>query len=157
MTFDHPQPVQSDQFEFITTPQRISLINFLLLHQSSSDVDLIFGPLWMFIALTNFADLNINANSWLMLPVPYHPDVTIIERSLSPPCLSKCEDSLKQHGIEPLTLGPKERLAICNGTAYSASAVGVAIHQAHVLALLSEVVTAMTVEALQGRIGAFHP
>ncbi|KAI8449251.1 L-Aspartase-like protein [Phakopsora pachyrhizi] len=92
-----------------------------------------------------------------MLPVPYHPDVTIIERSLSPPCLSKCEDSLKQHGIEPLTLGPKEGLAICNGTAYSASVAGIAIYQAHVLALLSEVVTAMTVEALQGRIGAFHP
>ncbi|KAI8456277.1 L-Aspartase-like protein [Phakopsora pachyrhizi] len=92
-----------------------------------------------------------------MLPVPYHPDVTIIERSLSPPCLSKCEDSLKQHGIEPLTLGPKEGLAICNGTAYSASVAGIAIYQAHVLALLSEVVTAMTVEALQGQIGAFHP
>ncbi|KAI8446208.1 L-Aspartase-like protein [Phakopsora pachyrhizi] len=92
-----------------------------------------------------------------MLPVPYHPDVTIIERSLSPPCLSKCEDSLKQHGIEPLTLGPKEGLAICNGTAYSASVAGIAIYQVHVLALLSEVVTAMTVEALQGQIGAFHP
>ncbi|KAI8452657.1 L-Aspartase-like protein, partial [Phakopsora pachyrhizi] len=66
-------------------------------------------------------------------------------------------DSLKQHGIEPLTLGPKEGLAICNGTAYSASVAGIAIYQAHVLALLSEVVTAMTVEALQGQIGAFHP
>ncbi|KAI8461933.1 phenylalanine ammonia-lyase, partial [Phakopsora pachyrhizi] len=86
-----------------------------------------------------------------------HPDVIVIDRSLSPPRLLKCEESLKRHGIEPLTLGPKEGLAICNGTAYSASAACIAIYQAHVLALLSEVVTAMTVEALQGQIGAFHP
>lgn len=86
-----------------------------------------------------------------------HPDVFVLDRSLDPPQLLTCSDSLKRHGITPLVLGPKEGLAIANGTAFSASAAGIVIYQTHVLVLLSQVLTAMMAEAMLGQIGAFHP
>jgi len=86
-----------------------------------------------------------------------HPDVYVIDRSLEVPRVMSSAECLKAHGITPLVLGPKEGLAIANGTAFSAAAASIAIFHTHILGLLSQVLTAMTVEAMVGQIGAFHP
>ena len=57
----------------------------------------------------------------------------------------------------PLRLGPKEGLAIVNGTAVSASVGSLALHDAHGLLILSQVLTAMGVEALRGSAESFDP
>lgn len=67
------------------------------------------------------------------------------------------DDALKQRGLTPVTLGPKEGLAIVNGTAISTSVGALAIFDAHSLAVLAQVLTAMSVEALNGTVESFHP
>ena len=65
--------------------------------------------------------------------------------------------ALADAGIEPLKLAAKEGLAIVNGTAVSASVGALAIHDAHGLAVLSQILTAMGVEALGGTSESFDP
>lgn len=65
--------------------------------------------------------------------------------------------ALKRAGIRPVTLGPKEGLGLLNGTAFSAATASLALHQAQDVALLSQVLTAMAVEALQGSAESFWP
>lgn len=65
--------------------------------------------------------------------------------------------ALKAASITPVELGPKEGLAIVNGTAVSAGVAGLALHDAHCLAVLSQVLTAMGVEALRGTEESFAP
>ncbi|KAF1956864.1 phenylalanine ammonia-lyase [Byssothecium circinans] len=60
-------------------------------------------------------------------------------------------------GLEPVTLEAKEGLAIVNGTAISAATAALVLHDAHVLAIMSQVLTAMSVEALQGTVESFDP
>ena len=57
----------------------------------------------------------------------------------------------------PITFGPKEGLAVLNGTAFSAGVAALALQEAHHLAILSQVLTAMGVEALSGTIASFDP
>jgi phenylalanine ammonia-lyase len=64
--------------------------------------------------------------------------------------------ALSDHGIEPVALASKEPLGILNGTAFSASVAALALNDAIHLALLSQVLTAMGVEALTGSRGSFH-
>ena len=65
--------------------------------------------------------------------------------------------ALSKLSQSPLRLGPKEGLAIVNGTAVSASAGALALHDAHGLMILSQVLTAMGVEALRGSAESFDP
>ena len=60
-------------------------------------------------------------------------------------------------GLLPLSLQAKEGLAIVNGTAISTAAGALALHDAHGLAVLSQIVTSMSVEALTGTAESFHP
>ncbi|KAF7597138.1 hypothetical protein BBP40_009476 [Aspergillus hancockii] len=64
---------------------------------------------------------------------------------------------LEQLGIPRITLGPKEALGLVNGTAASAALSSLVLYEAHRLALLSQVTTALTVEALRGSAESFHP
>ena len=57
--------------------------------------------------------------------------------------------------LEPIRLQPKEGLAIVNGTAVSCAVGALALHDAHGLAVLSQAVTAMSVEALLGTEESF--
>ncbi len=59
--------------------------------------------------------------------------------------------------LDPVKLGAKEGLAIVNGTAISCAAAVLALHDAHGLALLSQILTSMSVEALLGTTESFHP
>ncbi|KAF2179127.1 phenylalanine ammonia-lyase [Zopfia rhizophila CBS 207.26] len=60
-------------------------------------------------------------------------------------------------GLNPVTLEAKEGLAIVNGTAISTAAAALALHDAHILAILSQIITAMSVEALAGTVESFDP
>jgi phenylalanine ammonia-lyase len=71
--------------------------------------------------------------------------------------VTKARNALFEAGIKPVILGPKEGLAIVNGTAVSAGVGALALHEAHCQAALAQVLTAMTVEALQGTDESFDP
>ena len=64
--------------------------------------------------------------------------------------------ALAKSSLAPIQLGPKEGLAIVNGTAVSAGVGSLALHGAHGLVILSQVLTAMGVEALRGSAESFH-
>ena len=65
--------------------------------------------------------------------------------------------ALREADIKPVILGAKEGLAIVNGTAVSAGVAALALHEALGQAALSQVLTAMTVEALCGTDESFDP
>lgn len=65
--------------------------------------------------------------------------------------------ALKQYGIPPTVFAPKEALGILNGTAFSASVGSLVLHEASHLALLCQVITAMSVEASTGTDSSFAP
>ena len=65
--------------------------------------------------------------------------------------------ALSQSSLAPLRLAPKEGLAIVNGTAVSAGVATLALHDAHCLAVLSQILTAMSVESLRGCAESFDP
>ncbi|KAL0955778.1 hypothetical protein HGRIS_001992 [Hohenbuehelia grisea] len=66
-------------------------------------------------------------------------------------------DVLRRKGIAPIPLVSKEHLGILNGTAFSASVGALALNDAVHLTLLSQVCTAMGVEALAGTRASFDP
>lgn len=68
-----------------------------------------------------------------------------------------CKKALERHHIEPLPLLQKESLGIMNGTAFSASVASLALHDAVHLALLAQVCTAMSTEALLGVRANYDP
>jgi phenylalanine ammonia-lyase len=63
--------------------------------------------------------------------------------------------ALSQHSLEPLVLRPKEHLGILNGTAFSCAVGTLALHESIQLAVLTEVCTALGVEAMLGCAGSF--
>jgi len=62
---------------------------------------------------------------------------------------------LEAHGVEPIVLGPKEGLAMINGTQFISSFGTEAIERARRIALQADVVAALTIEALRGTSKAF--
>ncbi|KAL4911029.1 hypothetical protein BDW74DRAFT_5016 [Aspergillus multicolor] len=67
------------------------------------------------------------------------------------------DKALKELGLEPLTFGPKEALGLLNGTAFSTGAASLVLFEANQLVLLSQVITAMSTEALLGTKRNFDP
>ena len=67
------------------------------------------------------------------------------------------DQAFSSAGLLPLILQAKEGLAIVNGTAISTAAGALVLHDAHGLAVLSQILTAMSVEALSGTVESFHP
>ncbi|KAL9087633.1 MAG: hypothetical protein Q9165_006557 [Trypethelium subeluteriae] len=65
--------------------------------------------------------------------------------------------ALQEAGISPLQFAPKEALALVNGTAFSAGAAALILHDAHVSTALAQILTAMAVEALHGTRESFDP
>lgn len=66
-------------------------------------------------------------------------------------------DAMAQAGIERVVLGPKEGLALVNGTSFSTALAALAVHDGIRLAATSEVTAAMSIEALTGFADAFLP
>ncbi len=67
------------------------------------------------------------------------------------------EEALKQAGIKPIKLGPKEGLALINGTQYMTGAGSLAIYDIKNLLLTAEIATALSFEALGGIVSALDP
>ena len=63
--------------------------------------------------------------------------------------------ALAEASISPISLGPKEGLAIVNGTAVSTGVAVLAVHDANNLIAMSQILTAMSVEALCGTEESF--
>ncbi|PWY67596.1 phenylalanine ammonia-lyase [Aspergillus sclerotioniger CBS 115572] len=66
-------------------------------------------------------------------------------------------DALLAANLPRCTMGPKEGLGLLNGTAVSTAVASLALHEAHLLAVTSQALTAMGVEALTGTVESFHP
>ncbi|KAL8286207.1 hypothetical protein RQP46_004695 [Phenoliferia psychrophenolica] len=95
--------------------------------------------------------------SYIAGAITGHPDVRVITRTRGKFEIMTAPEALKLHGIEAVVMGPKEGLGLVNGTAVSASMATMALHDTHFLALLSQALTALTVEAMVGHVGSFHP
>lgn len=67
------------------------------------------------------------------------------------------ERAFADFDLEPVVLQAKEGLAIVNGTAISCAAAALVLHDAQRLALLAQVLTSMSVEALAGTVESFDP
>ncbi|KAI2629511.1 phenylalanine ammonia-lyase [Hypoxylon sp. NC1633] len=65
--------------------------------------------------------------------------------------------ALAEAGLQPMQLGPKEGLGLVNGTSSSAALAALVITDAHRLALLTQALTGMAVEALHGSRESFNP
>lgn len=64
--------------------------------------------------------------------------------------------ALEQSRHKSITFGPKEGLGVLNGTAVSTAVAALALQESHLLAIFSQVLTAMGAEALRGSIGSFN-
>ena len=69
--------------------------------------------------------------------------------------ITTAKTALAEASIPPISLGPKEGLAIVNGTAVSTGVAVLAVHDANNLVALSQILTAMSVEALCGTEESF--
>ncbi|KAL3474591.1 L-Aspartase-like protein [Aspergillus californicus] len=67
------------------------------------------------------------------------------------------DKALVQLGLDPLTFAPKEALGLLNGTAFSTGAASLVLFEANQLLLLTQVLTAMSTEALLGTKRNFDP
>ncbi|KAL8716633.1 MAG: hypothetical protein Q9225_006052 [Loekoesia sp. 1 TL-2023] len=66
-------------------------------------------------------------------------------------------EALTSAAIPPVKLAAKEGLAIVNGTAVSAGVAALAMWEAHQLAVIAQLLTCMSVEALSGTDESFNP
>ncbi|KAN0066392.1 Protein pal1 [Thecaphora frezii] len=66
-------------------------------------------------------------------------------------------EACRMYNVEPVLYEPKEALGLLNGTAFSASVAGLATYEADKLSLLTQLTTAMAVEALKGTDASFAP
>ncbi|MFZ9594477.1 MAG: histidine ammonia-lyase [Bdellovibrionia bacterium] len=66
-------------------------------------------------------------------------------------------EALKRAGLKPLVLGPKEGIALINGTQFMTALGVLNWHEAQRLAQVSHLAGAMSLEALRGTTQAFEP
>src|SRR6478672_5474170 len=64
--------------------------------------------------------------------------------------------AVKAAGLTPIALGPKEGLALINGTQPSAAVLALALADAEVVARAADVVAALSIDALRGSIHPFE-
>lgn len=85
------------------------------------------------------------------------PDIFIRKRQGQCYEVLPADQALKQAGIKPIVLGPKEGLGLINGTAPSAALASLALYETHQLAVLSQYLTILASEALGGNLEWLHP
>jgi histidine ammonia-lyase len=64
-------------------------------------------------------------------------------------------DALRDARLSPVTLGPKEGLALINGTQVSAAVAALALHGAERLARAADIAAGLSIDALQGSMRPF--
>ena len=65
--------------------------------------------------------------------------------------------ALASVGLQPITLGPKEGLALINGTQFSAAVLALALAGAERLSRATDIAAAMSIDALMGSMHPFEP
>ncbi|KAI0173362.1 phenylalanine ammonia-lyase [Hypoxylon sp. FL1284] len=91
--------------------------------------------------------------SYIAGAIQGNPDI-LVERSGE---IITASQALAEAGLQPMQLGPKEGLGLINGTSSSAALASLVITDAHRLALLSQALTGMAVEAFRGSRESFNP
>ena len=66
-------------------------------------------------------------------------------------------EALEKAGLQPIVLGPKEGLALINGTQVSTAALALALAGAERLARTADIGAAMSIDALMGSMHPFEP
>ncbi|OOG00653.1 hypothetical protein ASPCADRAFT_136539 [Aspergillus carbonarius ITEM 5010] len=101
---------------------------------------------------------DLNPLSYIGGAMQGHPSICVWKRDRITSCQVKGADlALAESAIPPVRLNAKEGLAIVNGTATSAAVGGLALHEALGLAAVSQVLAAMSVEALHGMSESCDP
>ncbi|GAA5969160.1 hypothetical protein JCM11641_007492 [Rhodosporidiobolus odoratus] len=95
--------------------------------------------------------------SYIAGSITGHPDIKVHVVHEGKEKILPAMEAISLFGLQPVVLGPKEGLGLVNGTAVSASFATLALHDAQNLVLLSQALTALTVEAMVGQQGSFHP
>lgn len=72
-------------------------------------------------------------------------------------CRASSKKYLKKKNIEPITLGPKEGLALINGTPVMTAVFAIALIKSRNLILHSDIALAMSLEGFKGSLRAFDP
>jgi phenylalanine ammonia-lyase len=72
-----------------------------------------------------------------------NPDILIQKKNGT---ILSAPEALKEAGLEPVTLGPKEGLGLINGTSSSAGVGAIVLANAHMLAFLTQLLTGSAVE-----------
>jgi histidine ammonia-lyase len=73
------------------------------------------------------------------------------------PALRTGRDALAAAGLAPVTLGPKEGLALINGTQPSTAVAALAVAGAERLARAADIAAALSIDALRGSMAPFDP
>ncbi|MCJ1366878.1 hypothetical protein MMC16_006009 [Acarospora aff. strigata] len=99
-----------------------------------------------------------------LLPLAYiggtiegSPDIWVRIHTANGPQVVTAQEALAIAGITPIKLGPKEGLSMINGTSASATLASLVLYETNQLAVLSQILTAMAVEGLEGNSESFHP
>ncbi|MCJ1429775.1 hypothetical protein MMC29_007690 [Sticta canariensis] len=77
--------------------------------------------------------------------------VWIDNRSKGQRRLERVDIALEEYSVDPIILDPRKALAPVNGTSVSAAVAALAMHETLCLAVLAQVLTAMSVDALRGQ------
>jgi phenylalanine ammonia-lyase len=86
-----------------------------------------------------------------------NPDVRVWSGDKHNRTLIPADVALSQLELDPVVFRAKEGLGVLNGTAFSAGVASLALYESNHLAVFSQVLTAMGVEALNGESGSFDP
>ncbi len=62
-----------------------------------------------------------------------------------------------KYGISPITLAPKEGLALANGDNFSTAAAAFALYDLSCLFVINLLISSLTIQALHGKVRSFHP
>src|SRR5580704_5123036 len=73
-----------------------------------------------------------------------------LRRAGDPPAGRPAGEVLREHGLEPLTLAPKEGLSLVNGTEPMQALLAFSVHDAAMLVQTADVACALSIEALLG-------
>lgn len=95
--------------------------------------------------------------SYIAGAVEGNPDIWIRTGNEHGYKVISAKEALEKAKISPKILGPDEGLALINGTAASTAVASLALYDAHQLAIFSQILTAMTAEALIGNVEDWHP
>ncbi|OIW34307.1 phenylalanine ammonia-lyase [Coniochaeta ligniaria NRRL 30616] len=87
-----------------------------------------------------------------------NPDVYVrVGGRKGTPRVMTAQEALRKASVQPIVLGPKEGLSLINGTAAAAAVASLGLFEANQLAVISQMLTALSSEALHANAEWAHP